>query len=185
MNRVLCFVIAVALFSCDKNDPDPGIDITLNGDMETGATYPIGWGFAPGLVAGHSSYWSTDPVSSGSRSIGISASGPINSFCHWNQYYGNADKNFSGKSLTFSIKVRGIDLKGQGVSIAMRADAPSGNEFVSTEGRQLILGSFDWTTYEVSIPVVPDDATGVYIFLIFLPNSTGSVYFDDASLRYK
>jgi hypothetical protein len=185
MKQIFPFYLILIIFSCDRNDPEPGIEIALNGDMETGATFPMGWNFAPGLIAGHSSSWSTEQASSGTRSLSISTPGNINSIALWSQYYGNADKNVSGKDLTFLVKVKGNNLAGLGISIAMRADAGSGNKFVTTEGVKAIKGTFDWTTYAVNIPLVPEDATGVYLFLIFLPNSTGTVYFDDASLTYK
>lgn len=47
----------------------------------------------------------------------------------------------------------------------------------------LITGSKDWTTYDVTLGDVPQHIRSITVYLIYLPGTTGSAYFDDVEMR--
>ena len=102
-------------------------------------------------------------------------------FGTWYQSYsGEMPK---GKDLVLKVKIKGKNLTNQGISIAIRADRPSTtSQFSTTQAHQSITGTFDWTDYTVRLIKVADDANKIFVFLVFLPSTTGEVYFDDISL---
>ncbi|MCE2934478.1 MAG: hypothetical protein ACK5WO_05155 [Cyclobacteriaceae bacterium] len=184
MKYFLTFCLFLPLLIGCQDDPEPVIQLLVNGDMETGAASPNSWWNREQTV--YSTEWTTEEASKGSKSLKISASqtDPIN-FAFWAQ-------TFSGsipveKNVVLSVSVKGKDLTGQGVSIVIRGDAESSpggpaEQGSTTQGTTNITGTFDWTTYTVRLTGIERDIKSLTIYLILLPNSTGEVYFDEASL---
>jgi hypothetical protein len=86
------------------------------------------------------------------------------------------------------VKAKG-NLTGQGISIAIRGDdANSVNgyakQFATTQGTSPISGTFNWTEYSVKLNNVDASLESITIYVIFLNNTFGDVYFDDISLTY-
>ena len=54
--------------------------------------------------------------------------------------------------------------------------------FVTTRGTVPIRGTEDWATYSVQIGGLPAGIDQITVDLMYLPNSSGVVYFDDAVL---
>lgn len=52
----------------------------------------------------------------------------------------------------------------------------------STQGEVPITGLKDWTEYRVTLNEVPSRIESLTVYLLFLPNTTGTVYFDEVSL---
>ena len=46
----------------------------------------------------------------------------------------------------------------------------------------IIDGTFDWTTYKVTLANIEPDVYQLYVFLVYTPATTGEVFFDDAVL---
>ena len=61
---------------------------------------------------------------------------------------------------------------------------PSGSAeaFATTQGEIPITGVQDWTEYSVTLGSVPSQAKSLTVYLVFLPQTTGTVAFDAASL---
>ncbi len=103
---------------------------------------------------------------------------------YWYQKY--SGKIPVGLDLTLKAKIKGLNLSGNGASIAIRCDGATPDlQFETTQSVVNINGTFDWTTYTVSLSNVKSNVTSIYVFLIYLPKTTGTVYFDDVTLTYK
>jgi hypothetical protein len=176
----LLFLVSI-LFSCDKDDPNPA-QLIVNGNVESGTANPTGWVnySSPGIT----NSWTSDAFSSSNHSLKITSDTGPDDIGYWTQNYNGAIP--IGKDLTLRVKIKCDNLDGEGVSIAISADdsTPTAIQFSTTQGKKTIDGTFDWTLYDVTLEAVDADAKNIYVFLIFLPNTTGTVYFDDASLEY-
>ena len=53
---------------------------------------------------------------------------------------------------------------------------------MTTQGRESIDGTRDWTTYTVELSQVPAEVDRITVYFVYLPNNTGTAYFDDATL---
>jgi hypothetical protein len=89
-----------------------------------------------------------------------------------------------GKNLTLEAHIKGVNLVGPGVSILIRCDDSANTplQAAGTQGTVTINGTFDWTSYTTELTNVDSQAATLYAILIFLPNTTGTVYFDDITL---
>jgi hypothetical protein len=187
-------VLVVALLSCGKKDIIVPTQVLLNTDIESGGTKPDYWFVNPGTSGAYTGTWTDEESSSKAHSLKISANATqTTDFAYWVQTYSQTTVGATlpfGKDLTLSLKIKGKDLVGQGLSIAIRADnaltptSSAGSTFVTTQGNVQINGTFDWKTYTVKMSNLRSDALYVYVFLVYLPNTTGTAYFDDVTLTY-
>ena len=89
---------------------------------------------------------------------------------------------------SLEVKIKS-NLIGEGISIVIRGDNtvhPTGTaeQFVTTQGSSPISGTFDWTDYGVKLANVDASTQSLTVYLVYLQNTTGEVYFDDISLTY-
>ncbi|NLY91572.1 MAG: hypothetical protein GX081_08210 [Firmicutes bacterium] len=93
-----------------------------------------------------------------------------------------------GKKLKLAVRIKTENLTGEGAAIAIRCDDAvpgAADQFVTTQGKIQITGTKDWTTYTVELGErVRSDIEAITVFLLYLPKTSGVVYFDDASLIY-
>jgi hypothetical protein len=94
------------------------------------------------------------------------------------------------RKLTLSAKIKCVNLSGSGAAIALRCDggSPANHTvlmFATTQQTHSIKGTSDWKEYSVTLDEVPDNTTVIMAFLIFLTNTTGTVYFDDIHLVHE
>ena len=184
----LCFLLLPSLFACKKNDGLNPVQILVNTDVETGTLAPNSWGADPGTSGVYSLEWTKDIAFSSTHSLKISAQNSTSpGFSYWYQAFQGEMPN--GKDLILSAKIKGDNLTGQGVSIAIRGDnsipaTSNGSQFMTTQGATSIQGTFDWTTYSVKLTNLSSDTKRLYVFLVYLPNTTGTVYFDDITLTH-
>ena len=47
-----------------------------------------------------------------------------------------------------------------------------------------ITGTFDWKEQSIKMTKVGENIKSLTVYLVYLPNTTGEVYFDDISLTY-
>lgn len=181
----IILVLIFVLVSCHKDKLNP-MQILINTDVETGSLQPNSWIAVGATGTTYKAEWTKEEASSQSHSLKISAanSDSIN-FAYWYQRY-SGEMPFN-KDLILSVKIKAKNLSGAGVSVAMRADsstpsAKAGTTFVTTQGHTPISGTFDWTTYNIKMSALRTDAQYLYVFLVYLPNTTGTVYFDDVTL---
>lgn len=181
MKKVALILLALTgLISC-KDDAPKTQQLLVNPNVESGNINPNLWGSAgSGGVINHE--WSSSEAYSPTRSLKISNDvSDADNFWYWYQLYEGVMPK--GKDLVLNVKIKGKNITGKGISIAIRADRPSNtSQFSTTEGKQLISGTFDWTEYTVRLNSVADDANKIFVFLIYLPENTGEVYFDDINL---
>ena len=179
---ILCALL-LAFMGC-KDDPDPAIQLLVNTDMEAGATSPNAWWGLEETV--YVNEWTTEEASSGTRSLKISAAqSDDTNFAFWSQTYVGAIP--VGKDVVLSIKVKCKNVSGRGISIAIRGDDANSlnsnaEQFSTTQGKINITGDFDWTTYHVRLDGIQSDIKSLTVYFVFLSNTVGTAYFDDASL---
>lgn len=186
------FILSLFLlyFSCNNNDekviPEP-IQILQNSDMESGNSEPQNWKIHSFPDGGqHDFVWTDQEYHSTTRSLMISSSISYDSIgAGWMQILNHSIPHNQDVKLTVRIKAE--NLVGDGAAIIIRADNTNQQDmlkFVSTEGDIDITGTFDWKEYSIEMESVPNDTNIIYVWLAFLPHTTGEVYFDDAELTY-
>jgi hypothetical protein len=201
-NKILIlFQIAVfsILLSCKKDTgstplvplittPTTGIELLKNGNFEEVAK---NWHFVyePRDTFNRNKYImevSEDFASSPKKSLKISCDkvNETSVYCQSNQSVSTAGLKV-GSTITLSAKIKGVSLAGPGISIAIRGDKPTQTNifFKTSQGTTPITGTFDFKEFSVTLPSYPGDAESLVIFLVFLPNTTGTVYMDDVSLK--
>ena len=183
--RLSALFALLIVISCKPDEPQP-INIIVNGDMETGSSTPIGWTYYSGTT-GVPGEWADKVSRSPSRSLHTSAAVATANYTGlwFQQKCGDIPH---GKTLVLKAMVKG-NLAGAGVSVALRGDdddlsTPSADQWASTEGNTPITGTFDWKEYRVEFSEVEQTISCLRVFLIYLPNTSGEVYFDDVSLTY-
>jgi hypothetical protein len=183
----MTFLMSFMLFlGCSKDDPKPAsTEMLVNGNIEAGSSTPNSW-FNGHPDSGIPTVWTTDVYASASHAIKISQATVLDA-----ADYASLGQTFSGvipvnKDLTLSAKIKGDNLTGTGVAIAIRTDGAStpNLQFISTEGSTSITGTFNWSTYNVKLVNVSSDTKYIIVYLIYLQNTTGIVYFDDVSLTH-
>jgi hypothetical protein len=170
---------------CAKEEAKPQ-QLLTNGNFESGNTVPTDWGYITEKDI-YSGEWSDREFVSPSKSAKISSSkSDTTAFCFW---YQTINDNLPlGKDVTLKIKLKG-NMLGKGISIAIRTDdttMPSGRaeQFITTENLSPMTGSFDWSERIITLANVKPTSKSITVYFIYLPNTTGEVYFDNASLTY-
>lgn len=189
LKLLLLLVLPLSILSCEKDDIQDGSanELLSNGDLEIGSGTPNGW-FRNAPCPSASFDWTDEEAFSPSKSIKISNSTPeTDCISFWGQSF-NTDIP-TGKSLTLRVRIKG-QLEGDGVSIAIRGDdtpqvAGNGEQFATTQGNSPISGTFNWTEFRVSMGAIESNIQSITVYLIYLPNTTGTVYFDDVSLVFE
>lgn len=92
----------------------------------------------------------------------------------------NGDFNENMK-LVFKATVKGENLEGIGVSVAMDQLSKDASTFRTTQGRQTISGTFDFIEYSLTAPFDLNTQT-LALYLVMLNETTGTVYFDNISV---
>jgi len=181
----VALLIAFTLQSCSKDDVQP-VQIISNEDVETGSTTPNGWWFSSGLN-NYNVTWTEEQSFSPKKSLKMSTQ-TLNSdnFAFWAQ---TITTNIPvGKDVTLKVKVKS-NLVGEGISIVIRGDDstyPDGSaeQFKTTQGTFPISGTFDWKEQSTRMTKVGENIKSLTVYLVYLPNTAGEVYFDDISLTY-
>lgn len=210
---LLVFLMLVSLLGgCGKKKSQPyvykGVNILVNGDMEIGdpvGEFPLGW-------ARWGQYF--EIIDNKMEYGNVFKEGPLIEDISWVLVDGNdgnkcikietetgdvflcihqvVKKNIPvGKKIKLTVNIKTENLEGPGVAIALRCDGPEVNgqiqfsQFVTSQGTIPIKGTKDWTKYTVELDqkVRPGIET-INVYLLYLEDTSGTVYFDDASLIY-
>lgn len=211
---ILIFVMLVTLLGgCGKKKSQPyvyeGVNILENGDMEIGDQdngFPLGWKkwwqyveikddgihysnpFYEGALIEDIS-WETVDGNDENKCIMIDTKTDPDVLLGIHQ---EIKENIPvGKKIKLTVNIKTENLTGPGVAISFRCDGPWENEeiafrqFATTEGMIPIKGTKDWTRYTVeSKERIRWGAHTIHVYLLYLPGTEGTVYFDDASLIY-
>lgn len=172
------FVIMILLVlfstSCEK---DP-LELLSNFDLEGTLWWTAKMGPATDFIFVRTS----EESASQTHSLKISkTSQDPESYAYWAQ---NIDENLPvNKKLTLSAKIKCANLNGRGVSIVIRCDNNYTQvQFATTELSTTISGTTDWKQYSVSIDALNPVVDNIIVYLIYLNNTSGTVYFDDIHL---
>mgnify|MGYP002410551778 FL=1 len=189
---MLIFILIICLVSgCSKKGPYvyKGVELLKNGNMEEKDSdeRPRGWGY--GGTKGFSEFlnftYTIDPTDENNNCLKIDGATDAESFAYWHQ---TISTNVPiGKKVKLKVKIKTDNLTGTGAAIAIRCDNNSGlAQFTSTAGRISIVGSTDWKYYSIELNErVRADIKSITVYLLFTSgNTTGTIYFDDASLIY-
>ncbi|MEM6841695.1 MAG: hypothetical protein AAF632_05685 [Bacteroidota bacterium] len=176
---IMGMLVITSIFSC-KEEEDDTINFLLNSTVERGAEVPSDWFFSDGGQA-YEVGLSVEEAYSPRKSLKISSQNKIeDDFAFWGQSI-RSDIPV-GRNLILKAKIKG-KLSGQGVSIAIRTDKGVDRlQFVTTQGDTTISSEFDWTEYSVSLDDISSETDNLLVYLVYLPETSGEVYFDDITL---
>ncbi len=192
MNRFLPFCALLAVLSvlsaCTSNDAQPQENNLLrNGSVEQQSqnwffNYDASHTANPnGFAFGH-----TDEAASSPRySLKINCNTVKNdsAFCFYGQNNIPVSAIPVGAKLTLTAKIKPVNLTGQGVAIAIRGDKGSQVMFFqTTQGTTPITGTSEFKQYSVTLDNYPGNIDNLLVFMVYLPRTTGHVYFDDLML---
>lgn len=184
-----CLLVAsCVLTACKSTDAQPqDTNLLTNGNVEQQSqnwffNYDASHATNPnGFAYGHTSEAASSPQYS--LKINCNAVRQDSAFC----FYGQNNIPFNdipvGAKLTLTAKIKPVNLTGQGVSIAIRGD--KGNQvvfFQTTQGTTPITGTSDFKEHSVTLNNYPGSIDNLLIFMVYLPKTTGYVYFDDIAL---
>jgi hypothetical protein len=185
-------LVPFILISCKENEAPvatykAGDQLLVNPNFESQTTTAQGWSFLKtgGDYLGN---LNSDEFYSPSKSVALTNDTPDeNNFAYWTQSY-TMDSPVA-KALEFSVFIKGKDLEGGSVAIAMGTyedqSSPNAIQFTSSQSERLIRGTFDWTKYSVELNNIRPETKRITVFLIMIPKTKGEVYFDDAFLTVK
>jgi hypothetical protein len=181
MKKVSLIILAFCmLISCKKEDKIP-TQLLVNTDLES-ANMSV-W-FSNGTGSDFNAYRTNEDSFSPSYSLKIERTTlDYANYWYWGQLY-EGEMPF-GEVLTLTARIKGVNLSGNGISIAIRADADTTYQFATTQYMTNISGTFDWAEYSVNLSDLSIDATKIFIFLVYLNSTTGTIYFDDITLTHK
>jgi hypothetical protein len=142
------------------------------------------------------SFWHSTPISNGftiarvdtvslspTHSFIISRTIPDSvNFAYYYQIY--SSQMPVGNNLTLKAHIKGVNLEGEGVSILIRCDDVNNStvQYAGTQGDISITGTFNWTPYTIDLIDLQSSVKTIVVFLIYIPNTTGTAYFDDITL---
>lgn len=157
-----------------------------NLDFEEGSSYPEFWWSGATKRNSFDISLVNDVALSLNQSVLIKSDASSNEFAYWAQTI--EANQLIGKKLSFNVNIKGIDITGEGIAIAIRGDDNSSSSnsaeiFYTTQGRMTIDGTFDWKSFNVESEIIPNNIDVITVYLIYLRNTTGTVYFDDVSLN--
>jgi hypothetical protein len=177
-----CFALILFILSCEK-ESETALQYITNSKLENQNS---SW-FSNGDTTIFEMVRTTENSHSPDHSLLISRT-DLNSnpyeFAFWSQFF--TEKIPVGKQLTLRVWIKGVDLTGNGISLVVRTDGEFNQlQFATTQYMTTISGTFDWTEYTLDFPAVDPETKQLWIFLVFLDNTTGKVYFDDVTLTGK
>lgn len=193
--------LLLALFSgllftnCNRDDddaipenstPSGPIELLNNGFDRSDGGLPADWYAFDGP---YSSAYGTDEALVGAAVSLTSNISDSDEFAYWVQ---STDENIQvNRTLKLSVDIKLENVEGEGVSIVIRGDdTPVPQDyaelFATTQGTIAITGTHHWKTYNVTLeePITPD-IQSITVYMVMLPNTSGTAYFDEVQLEYE
>ena len=182
MKKLFLILIAfLFIASCKKDEPVYQMPDNLlqTSDLET---YPFFYNYSSNdsII----SVWNEEDAHSPTHSIKISNTNMDTAFySFWYQYY--AGKMPVGEKLTLSAYIKGINLEGQGILLGIQCNAGKTISQFVTSSDTHITGTFDWTPFTLDSEELAGDVSILYLEIVYLPLTTGTVYIDDITLTHQ
>ena len=194
MNTIRTFLalltLATLFGACKKEEAQPQVQLVQNGNVEqkiqnwffnydaANLKNPNGFDFGFTAEAASSPQYSLK--------INCNTVKSESAFCFYGQTLATPTIA-TGAKVTLNASIKTVNLKGKGVSIALRGDKLVNGQntqvfFTTTQGKASITGTDEFKTYSVTLDSYPGNVDTLIIFLVYLPETTGAVYFDDVSL---
>ena len=189
MKRTVILIILLALsgmslIGCGGSDSSykyDGVEMLQNGSAELEGIW------TPKDPTGTEYSKATDVKASGMYSLEINNTNTENIYgCNWSQTITDIPV---GKQLKLTAKIKTNDITGAGVSIVIRCDDTTicdnvhAEMFATTQGKVSIVGTRDWTPYQVELTdKITPNIKSITVYLVVLSGSGGTVWFDDISL---
>jgi len=181
--NLLISLVAIICFTQCKEEDEPTINLLQNSDIEEGSNRPSDWLLPPNSdQQPFDLSWSDEEAFSPQKALKISndTENEPEDFSFWAQVVRQNIPHNRDVTLRTMIK---SNLSGQGVSIAIRTDSKDSRlQFATTQDSISITGNFDWTEYSIKLENVDAETATILIFLLYLEETTGEVYFDDVTL---
>ena len=175
-------IIPIEILNADNN--------ILNPSVEEGTSLPTNWVYSEGdTVAVRDGLWVSGDGYDSNRSLKITLNSEEIEFIYWGQV--RTARPLANKPLILKAMVKAVGLQGQGAALILRGDhtsIPKGESesLASSQEITKIIGSHDWTEYQVVLSEGMDRKTeSVSVSLAMLPETTGTVFFDEISLSYQ
>jgi len=188
LQNLLFILLVITILSCKKNDATlTPSELTNNGNIEKNfESWFFGFDVPHPKNPNNYTYGFTEEfAASPKNSLKINCNKVTNdtAFCFYSQTIPTTNLKV-GSKLTLKVKIKTLNMVGEGVSIAIRGDGANLPSvfFKTTQGVTQITGNQDFKEYSVSLDSYAGNANQIFIFLVYLPKTTGSVYFDDVSL---
>ena len=183
---LISFMFLLLFSSCDDDPANPDvIQLLINSSVEAGSQRPNKW-FANTNNGNYVTAWSSEHAFSGTKSLKITSDNDVGEFAYWYQSF-NDDIPYGRRlKLSSMIKLENVDPNSEGVSIAVRGDDDLGKSvfFYTSQGDIPIHGNEDWKSYSIEMKSnIPEDVSKLWVFLILLNDTKGTVYFDDIKLE--
>ena len=93
----------------------------------------------------------------------------------------------TGEDLTLTAHVKCVNVTGTGVAIAIVCldDKFARMQIAATDTISGLKGTFDWTPQSVVLQDMKTNVRYLRVMMLYLPNTSGTAYFDDFSLTHK
>lgn len=189
--RVVVLIFAALTLSACGSDQVTGIDAprvpTLqNGGFEDGDVLPNHWRQDGVGLDGFTLSYDADGAWEGDRCVSSSrARSTPDLYAYWAQTI--QVEGSPGGLLELRARIR-TELSGEGVAMVIRGDNTTGSQgfadaFATTQGAVPISGSAGWAEHSLRLSnPLPSGLESITVYLVYLPNTTGSVSFDAIEL---
>ena len=137
------------LSGCEKEEI---VDLISNGNVDKGLVYPYDW-WSNDRDGKYKTQWTQLEYFSPKKSLSISTdTAHYFDYAYWGQEI--TDNLPHGKAVTLKVKIK-AELDGVGIVLVMRGDDTDsppggGQQYVSSHGKHIIRGTFDWTDYSIT-----------------------------------
>lgn len=139
------------------------------------------WTFYSG-AASHTGTISGEVYASSSHSLVLTSSGASTGYSYW-QYVMNAPALPVGSRLAYKVKLRLVNVTGNGIFVSMRGDAGAVTDFFATSASiTKITGTRDFAEYTAIQKYVPGGLTSITFYVIMDGSSTGMAFIDDVRI---
>ena len=195
--RIFLLLLSISLLfnSCKKDDAQPQTiaNVLTGGDFETSPYSTWSSAVNKNSTTQPTSYtvdYSTEAASSPTHSIKVSCqAAPTDSTYHLFQQtlYTASTPIPTGAKLTLKAKIKTVNMQGEGISIAMGGNKGVNDNYASaffteSRGKVAISGTNEFKEYTLTFDSFPANTYSFYVLFFFLPNTTGTAYYDDVTL---